>query len=106
MAIYAGETLIITNSMTLDGAALELADIDSVEVVIFNKDLEVVVEQTPMSWNATDGRFEYKWDTSPGGSTPNAIDPGTYRAKVIVYGLSGEENWEFTRIRLARNPVE
>jgi hypothetical protein len=106
MAIYAGETLIITNSMTLDGVALEEADVESVEIVIYDSTGAVVVEQAPMSWNGTDERFEYRWDTSPGGSTPMALDPGTYRAKIIVYGADGQENWEYVKIRLARNPVE
>lgn len=106
MAIYAGETLIITNTMTLDGRALDEDDVESVEIVIYDSAGEVVVEQTLMSWNQVDSRFEYRWDTSPGGSTPMALDPGSYRAKIIVYGDEGEENWEYVKIRLARNPVE
>lgn len=106
MAIYAGETLIITNSMTLDGGALSDEDVASVEIVIYDSQGEVVVPQSPMSWNGEEGRFEYRWDTSPGGSTPMALEPGTYRAKIMVYGVNGEENWEYKKIRLARNPVE
>jgi hypothetical protein len=102
MTIYAGETLIITNTMTLDGDPVEVDDVDSVDIIIFDSEGEEVVEQTPMSWNGTDERFEYQWDTSP-ADTP--LEAGTYRAKIIVFGLAGEENWEFMRIRLARNPV-
>lgn len=106
MAIYAGETLIITNTMTLDGRALTEEDVESVEITIYDSAGLIIVEQTMMSWNETDQRFEYKWDTSPGGSTPMALDPGSYRARIMVYGPNGEENWEYAKIRLARNPVE
>lgn len=102
MAIYAGETLIITNTMTLDGVAVEEEDVDSVTVTIYDSAGDLVVEEIPMSWNSTDSRFEYQWDTSPAGVQ---LENGTYRAKIMVYGLAGEENWEYMKIRLARNPV-
>ncbi len=104
MAIYAGETLIITNTMTLDGRVVEEEDVDQVTITIYNSALEEVVEEVPMSWNATDSRFEYQWDTSP-GATPVRMSSGSYRAKITVYGKAGEENWEFVRIRLGKNPV-
>ena len=106
MTIYAGETITITHTATdLDNTtALTDSDVDNVSIIIYDADLEVVVAETEMTWDATDARWEYVWDTSP-GSTPVNIDPGTYRAKITITGVDDSTNWEFKRIRLARNPV-
>lgn len=106
MTIYAGETVTITHTATdLDNVtALTDSDVDSVTIVIYDSDLAEVVSETAMTWDATDERWEYVWDTSP-GATPVNIDPGTYRAMVTITGLDDSTNWEYKRIRLARNPV-
>ena len=106
MTIYAGETVTITHTATdLDNVtALTDSDVDSVTIVIYDSALTEVVSETAMTWNATDARWEYVWDTSP-GATPINIDSGTYRAMVTITGLDDSTNWEYKRIRLARNPV-
>lgn len=100
MTLYAGETFVITHTATNDSVELTDDDVESVVVEIYNSDGDVVVEETAMTWDDTQSRWEYVWDT--GGATP--IDSGTYRAKVTVESLD-TTNWEFKRIRLARNPV-
>lgn len=106
MTTYAGETVIITQTASINGTELVMEDVDRVTVAIFDREGTIVVSETQMSYNPDEERWEYKWDTSPGGSTPNAISSGTYKAKIVVYGLEDDdENWEILRIRLARSPV-
>lgn len=106
MTIYAGETVTITHTATdLDNTtALTDGDVDSVTIVIYDSDLAEVVSETAMTWDSDESRWEYVWDTSP-GATPVNIDSGTYRAMVTITGLDDSTNWEYKRIRLARNPV-
>lgn len=106
MTTYAGETVIITQTATLNGEAVEVADVDQVTVAIFDREGTEVIVETQMSYSTEEERWEYQWDTSPGGSTPLAIAPGTYKAKIVMYGLDDAENWEWLRIRLARNPFD
>lgn len=100
MTLYAGETFVVTHTATNDSVALDDTNVESVTVTIYDSDGAEVVAETEMTWDATQERWEYVWDT--GGSTP--IDAGTYRAKVLITTLD-TENWEYRRIRLARNPV-
>lgn len=104
MTLYAGETLTVTHTATLEGTALDDDDVAGVTITIFDADGDEVVSETSMTWSSTYERWEYEWDTSP-GATPVAVDAGTYRAKVVMTGVDGSTNWEFKRIRLARNPV-
>lgn len=105
MTIYAGETLVITHTAQVDGVDLTDADVESVVVEIYDSTGDLLVESTEMDWDSVQERWEYVWETTDGGATPVALDPGTYRAKVTINGLSTSENWEYKRIRLARNPV-
>ena len=101
MTRYAGEGVLITHTATLDGAALDNTDVSSVVIEIFDSDGDTVVSETAMTWDATDSRWEYVWDT--GGASP--LSSGTYRAKVTVNNLDGTENWEVARIRFQTSPV-
>ncbi len=105
MTIYAGETITISHTATdLDNTTeLTESDVDVVEIIIYDVDGEEVISITEMDWNSTEERWEYTWDTSP-SAVP--IDFGSYRAKVIITGIDGSTNWEYKKIRLARNPVE
>lgn len=78
------------------------ADVDQVTITIFDAAGEEVLSESPMIWDMDEELWVYVWDTSPDG-TPLPV--GSYRAKVYVLGNSGEENWEFKRIRLKANPV-
>lgn len=101
MTLYAGEGVLVTHTISLEGTALDNGDVDSVVIEIFDSDGDTVVAETAMTYDATDSRWEYVWDT--GGSSP--VDAGTYRAKVTVNHLDSTENWEIKRIRLASSPV-
>ncbi len=105
MTIYAGETLVITHTATNEDVALTDANVLSVTVEIFDSAGTTLVDETAMTWDAVQERWEYVWYTDDGAATPAALEPGTYRAKVLITSLTGTENWEYKRIRLARNPV-
>ena len=105
MTLYAGETVVVTHTASFEGIALDNTDVTSVNVIVYNSDLEEVISEVAMTWSALNSRWEYQWDTTDGASTPAALPSGTYRAKVTVTGIDGSENWEYKRIRLANNPV-
>lgn len=105
MTLYAGETIIITHTASLEGTALTGPEVDRVDIEIFDSDGDSVVAETEMTWVAGNSRWEYEWDTSP-GATPANIDAGTYRAKCTITGVDESTNWEYKRIRLASNPVD
>lgn len=101
MTMYAGETVVITHVATNETVELTDADVDAVYIEIFDSAGDVVVAETEMTWDDTQERWEYVWNT--GGATP--IDSGSYRALCTIDGLGGTLNWEYKKIRLARNPV-
>lgn len=105
MAIYAGETLVVTHTATSEGVALTDDDVEGVEIEIFDADGEVVIDNTAMTWDAVQERWEYQWETVTADATPVALDAGTYRARVTLVGLSDTVNYEYKRIRLKVNPV-
>jgi len=105
MTLYAGENVIVTHTVTLEGTALTGPEVTSVTIEIFNSDAVEVVGNTAMTWDATDLRWEYEWDTTFPTATPTPLTAGTYRARVTVEDLTGKKNWEYKRIRLATNPV-
>lgn len=98
MTHYAGELTEIVHTATKNGEALVPADVTEVWITLYTSDLEVLLAETAMSWDATFARWQYLWDTT-------GLDPGTYRARVRIEGLDGGSVWEYRRIRLARNPV-
>lgn len=99
MTIYAGETVIVTHIATNDGALMDDDDVDSVSITIYDSALEEVVEETTMSWNEADDRWEYMWQTE-------GLDAGSYRVKCTVLAEGDVViNWEFKKLKLARNPV-
>lgn len=105
MTIYAGETLVVTHTATNEDVALTDVNVLSVTIEIFDSAGETIVDETSMTWDAVQERWEYVWYTLDDAATPQPLDPGTYRAKVIITSLTGTENWEYKRIRLSRNPV-
>lgn len=98
MANYAGETLVVSNTATLDGEAVTDDDVEGVSIIIYDPDGEELVSETAMVWNDLRQRWEHRWHTT-------GLDPATYRARCIMDGVGATLNWEYKRIRLARNPV-
>lgn len=105
MADYAGEPIRITTKdpLNFDGRRIVPVDVTSVTVEVFNTDLsETVLALTPMDFindpgDDADGEWAYIWDTT-------GIDPGTYKAKVVINTIDTLSSWEYHRIRLARDP--
>lgn len=106
MAIYTGETLVITHTAASEGTALTDTDVVSVEIEIFDSDDVVVIDDTAMTWDSVQARWEYVWRTTTADATPVALDAGTYRARVQINGSGSTVNHEYKRIRLKANPVE
>lgn len=98
MTLYVGELTKIVHTATKDGVALEPDDVTAVWVTLYTSDLEILVDETEMSWDLNFDRWQFLWDTT-------GLDPGTYRARVRIEGIDGGSVWEYRRIRLARNPV-
>lgn len=105
MADYAGEPrrIVTDAARNFDGRVLTPDDVISVTVEVFNNALDtVVLPVTPMDYILDTGdvdlnNWAFIWDTT-------GLDPGTYRAKVVVTMLDGLESFEYKRIRLARDP--
>jgi len=104
MTLYAGETVIVTHTASLEGTPITGPEVSEVNIIIFDAAGSVVIAETTMTWVLANLRWEYEWDTSP-GATPVNISSGTYRAKVTIVGVDQSTNWEYKRIRLANNPV-
>lgn len=97
--IYAGEELKITvNAEDFDGSPLVAAQITLMTISIYNPDQTPLVSDATMTWDNTERQWYYVWNTA-------ALDPGTYRAKVIAHGLDGGLNFEWKRLRLAKQPI-
>ena len=92
MTLYAGETVIIKHTATLDGVALTNLDVADVLVSIYEMDDTEVLAEVSMPWNSTMERWEYSWN-SPGP------DAGKYRVKIRVSGLDASDNWEYQVLR-------
>lgn len=105
MTIFAGETLVVTHTATSNGVALSDDDVESVVIEIFDSDWEVVVDNTEMTWDDVQERWEYVWYTVTDDATPAPLSAGTYHARVTLNGLADTTNHEYKRIRLKDNPV-
>lgn len=93
MTTYAGELLTIWHTATADGVDLTDADVTEVTIEIYSvADEDEILDSDVMTWHVVHERWEYLWDTS-------ALVFGTYIARVKIDG----DNWEYKRIRLARN---
>ena len=95
MTTYAGELLTITHTADVEGTALTDVVVTEVTIEIYTvADEEEILDSAVMTWNdtPTPPRWEYQWDTS-------ALAFGTYIARCKIDG----DNWEYKRIRLARN---
>lgn len=96
MTTYAGELLTVTHTATADGVALTGDDVTTVTIEIYSvNDAEEILDSAEMTWDAVAERWEYQWDTE-------GLDFGTYLARVTI----DYDNWEYKRIRLARNKFE
>ena len=92
MTLYAGETVIIKHTATLDGEQLTNLDVSDVLVSIYEMDDTVLLSEVSMPWSSVAERWEYSW-SSPGP------DAGKYRVKIRVSGLDGSDNWEYQILR-------
>lgn len=105
MADYAGEPrrIVTDTARNFDGRVLVPADVQSVTVEVFTNDLQtVVLPVTPMDYiddtgDVDNNNWAFIWDTT-------GLEPGTYKAKVVITTLDGLESFEYKRIRLARDP--
>lgn len=95
MAIYAGETVRITNASTFRDTTLVDTDVDSVVLTIWDPDGEVVVPETAMSWDTELEEWYYDWH-SPDES-------GKYRTRVVVEGPGATVSWEYLDVTLRRD---
>lgn len=93
MTDYAGEAYTVWSTLEWEGTALGDTDVDEVVVEIHDAADDVVVAETAMTYDATNARWEYDWNTA-------AVDAGTYFAKVTGRGVGAGEVFEFKRIRL------
>ncbi len=99
MTQYAGEQTKIVHTATVDARELFPDDVTAVWITVYTSDFsDEVVGETEMTWDTEFERWQYLWDTS-------AVSNGTYKAKVRVEGVDGASNWEYRRIRLARDPA-
>jgi len=97
MTLYAGERIKIVHTASLEGTALDDNDVNGVDIILYDSDLVELVARTSMSWDATNARWAYDWDTTGEAA-------GSYRAQVILVNADASEVWEWQRIRLSRNP--
>lgn len=105
MTTYAGEVYLITATADdFDDVALTSADIAAMYCEVFDSEGAEVVASTEMTWDATREWWYYRWVTTT-GATPTPIDPGTYRARIVLVDFEDGESIEFKRIRLARQPA-
>ena len=74
MSLYAGETVLITHTATLDGTELTFTDVAAVYVSIYDATTEnPYLNETQMVWNTQKIRWEYSWNTP--------TDPTKFRIK-------------------------
>lgn len=99
MTLYQGERTTICHTATVDGAAMVPDDADGVFVTVYSPDwTEIVLAEVEMTWNSTKARWEYPWATA-------AVDPATYHVKVRIQGADSESTWEYSRLKVTRDPV-
>lgn len=99
MTLYQGERTTICHTATVDGEAMVPDDADGVFVTVYSPDwTEIVLAEVEMTWNATKARWEYPWATA-------AVDPATYHVKVRIQGADSESTWEYSRLKVTRDPV-
>lgn len=100
MTLYAGEEIRISaTAEDFDNStALVNTDIANMKVTIYDSTGTAVVTAATMTYDNTNGFWYYLWDTT--GQTT-----GSFKAKVVLTDLLGKSNWEWKRIRLARDLV-
>jgi len=99
--MYAGELIKITTTAkdfnSLAFPALELPDL-VVTISIFDAAHVAVVSNVLMTFDVVNGNWYYLWNT-------HAVPQGTYRPKCVLEDPDGHLSWDWSRIRLAKNPV-
>lgn len=96
---YTGAPVLITTTATgFDDEELNDTNIDGVDVSVYDFTGAVVLAATPMTWNPTKRRWEYKWDTT-------GLPPGRYRAELSLTGLDNLPTPDYVLIFLRRRPV-
>lgn len=99
MTLYQGERTTICHTATVDKVAMLPADCDGVFVTVYAPDWRsIVLAEVEMTWNATKARWEHAWATA-------AVDPATYHVKVRILGADGESAWEYSRLKVTKDPV-
>lgn len=99
MTKYVGEQFrIVVTAKDYGSGDLDDTNVDSVTLLILDRDATVLVDEEPMSWDADEALWEYLWDTVD-------LSAGSYKYKVTVIGADGKPSWEWLRVRLAKNPT-
>lgn len=100
MTTYAGEQhrIIATGKEYGGTAPLTDTNVTSVSLTILDLDATILLADQPMTWNADESLWEYKWDT-------DGLPKGTYKYKVLVIGADGGPSFEWGRARLAKQPT-
>lgn len=107
MTLYVGEQIRVSTmarEYAVRGSAGELitdSNVTSVKITILNQNQTVRINEADMDWDADEGIWYYKWDTSEGSP---AVTTGTYRYRVTVVGADGKPSIEWGKIRLSRQP--
>lgn len=105
MTTYTGELLRITaTAADFENVAITPAEVAGMFVSIFSARGEPIVTEVPMAYSIEEELWYYLWDTS-GGATPTALVAGTYKVKLLMLDLDDHSSWEWTRVRLAKDPT-
>lgn len=97
MTLYAGDTAYITlGADDWDDDVLTVDDVASVRVDVQDADAAFLVTAADMNWVSEHNLWLYKWDTTD-------VDPGSYRAKVLITGIDGSHSKEFIIVRLKKD---
>lgn len=102
MTKYVGEGYRVTSKPVDDDTktALTGSMVLSLKVTIYSPAAVVLVDSASMAYDATLKEWFYMWNTVGLG-----YDPGSYKIKVVITGLDGRVNWEWQKVRLARDPI-
>lgn len=99
MTQYVGEEYrIVATATGYEGETLGQLDVTAMTITILNRDRTILVDEEPMTWDTTDSKWEFMWDTA-------GLTAGTYRYRVTVTGEDGRINFEWLRTRLAKTPT-
>lgn len=104
MPHYIGQPLLVViNARGYDNEPLGPADVTGLVFELYRPRTDsnvgdLVIGPVPVNWNAAKARWEVEIDTT-------GLEPGTYKGRSILTGASLLPTPEFTRIRLAAQPI-